>query len=218
LSQVSSLSLALPSAIRGGSGSSVRALDSRQKFEAMKITCERKPHGTRLRYVSGCKCMLCRAANSRYECDRAKARNEGDWNGIVDAGTAREFLLRLARKGIGRRSVGAATGISDTILFQIRNGTRRRIRARTERLILQVDESARGDKTLVPGKRAWKILDELLNRGYSKTQLAAWLGSKARIPALQINRPGLITARSESRVERLYTLINAGKLKRGKVA
>lgn len=55
-----------------------------------------KPHGTRLRYMAGCKCMLCRAANSRYETERAAARKNGDWNGLVSAIHARRHILKLS--------------------------------------------------------------------------------------------------------------------------
>lgn len=40
-----------------------------------------KPHGVRLRYMAGCRCLKCRMANSNYETMRARARKAGDWNG-----------------------------------------------------------------------------------------------------------------------------------------
>ena len=42
-------------------------LDSLRSAAVLSID---KPHGTRLKYMGGCKCMLCRAANSRYETER----------------------------------------------------------------------------------------------------------------------------------------------------
>ena len=58
----------------------------------MKQRCAEQPHGTRSRYVSGCKCVPCRAANSRYQSGRFYAIRDGDWNGFVNAATARAWL------------------------------------------------------------------------------------------------------------------------------
>ena len=69
-------------------------LDSLRSAADLSAT---KPHGTRLKYMGGCKCMLCRAANSRYETERAVARKNGDWNGIVDARAARRHILKLSK-------------------------------------------------------------------------------------------------------------------------
>jgi len=40
-------------------------------------------------------------ANSRYETERAVARKNGDWNGIVDARAARRHISKLSKAGIG---------------------------------------------------------------------------------------------------------------------
>jgi hypothetical protein len=47
------------------------------------VLAEKKSHGTRIKYMAGCRCLICRAANSNYECARAKARKNGQWNGLV---------------------------------------------------------------------------------------------------------------------------------------
>lgn len=51
-----------------------------------------KQHGTRIRYMGGCRCLPCRAANSRYECERQARRNLGLANG-------RELSSRLGYRG-----------------------------------------------------------------------------------------------------------------------
>jgi hypothetical protein len=49
------------------------------RLAAVKATCAQKAHGTRARYVGGrCRCMLCRAANSRYQSGRAQAQANGE--------------------------------------------------------------------------------------------------------------------------------------------
>lgn len=161
-----------------------------------------RPHGNRLRYMAGCKCFKCRRSNSDYERIRQAARFAGDWNGIVDAGPARAHLLKLARAGVGRRAVGAVTDISDSILHEIRHGRRLRIRARTERKILAVSVSiGRSDQAKVPALRAWRLIDKLLEEGFTKAGLAKLLGYCS--PALQLQR-GRITARNEHRIIALH--------------
>ena len=93
---------------------------------------EGRSHGTRVRYLGGCRCTDCRQANTQYERDRQKARAEGDWNGIVDAAAARQHLLDLAAQGVGRRAVADASDVPGTILCEVRSGRKTKIRARTE--------------------------------------------------------------------------------------
>jgi hypothetical protein len=129
-------------------------------FAQLRERCMRGPCGTRAKYRGGCRCMLCRAANSRYETARGKES---------------------------------------------------RIRARTERKILAADESIRADRSLVPARPSWQLIDKLLGEGYSRTQLARWLGSKAKTPALQL-RGRRITARTALNVERMVRAVEDGRL------
>ena len=163
-----------------------------------------KPHGTRIRYMGGCKCVPCRAANSRYESGRLEARRNGDWNGLVDAGRARRHLRRLSRAGIGRLSVAEACDVGKTSIAEIKNGIKKRIRARTERRILAVDKGAISGGQIVPAVGTWKRISRLLEEGFSKAELARRLGY--RRPALQLH-PERITARNRMKVQRLYNRI-----------
>lgn len=160
-----------------------------------------RPHGDRLRYMAGCKCFQCRRANSDYERTRQAARLSGDWNGIVDAAPARRHLFRLSRLGVGQWSVVAATDIARSMIHEIKNGDRLRIRARTLRKILAVTPAMRADGSNVAAARAWRLIDELLEEGYTKAALARLLGYRS--PALQLRRDR-ITARNEQRVIALH--------------
>lgn len=161
-----------------------------------------RPHGDRLRYMAGCKCFKCRRSNSDYERMRQAARLAGDWNGIVPADAARAHLIKLARAGVGRRAVGDVTDISDSILHEIRHRRRLKIRARTERTILAVTAAlARTDQAKVSASRAWRLLKQLIDEGYTKAAIAKLLGYRS--PALQLRRDR-ITVRNEQRVIALH--------------
>lgn len=181
---------------------SVNRLSARGLKPVAELAADRE-HGDRLRYMAGCRCFHCRRANSAYEAARKVARANGEGNGIVPAATARAHLAALSKAGIGRRMVSAACDVSETCLQEVIAGRKVNIRAATERAILAVTTAAAGDGTLVPGKATWKMLDQLLEDGYTKSYLAACLGSKAKTPALQLKRD-FVTVRNAHLVERMF--------------
>lgn len=162
---------------------------------------ESKPHGVRLRYMGGCRCTACRAANRAYENQRIKARKAGDWNGIVAADEARVHLLSLRKHGVGRRTVKACTDLGDSILQKIVSGEKQRIRARTARLILQVDKTMAADHALISAKRSQRLITLLLEEDYSESYLADRLGYKTGRLQFTADK---ITVRNAARIERLY--------------
>lgn len=170
-----------------------------------------RPHGDRLRYIGGCRCQECRAANTAYERQRAVARKAGDWNGIVPATRAREHMAKLSAAGVGRRQVSDASGVADSILFSVVNGTRANLRALTERAILAVTVAAAADHALIDAKPTWKLLDALVAWGYPKSHLARELGRQT--PALQIGRKQC-TVRNAFEVQRLYERLKCVPSKR----
>lgn len=159
-----------------------------------------KPHGVRLRYMAGCRCDACRKANSQYENERQQARRRGDWNGIVPADRARAHLQALSRQGVGRRAVQACTDVADTVLSAIRSGEKKRIRARTERLILQVTRDQAADHALISGRRTRYLIQLLLDEDYTEEFLAQRLGYTTG----RLQFTDRITVRNAARVERLY--------------
>lgn len=170
-------------------------------MKPIAMLAEAKPHGTRVKYMGGCRCLPCRAANARYECRRLAARRSGDWNGLIPAGRARQHLLALSRAGVGRRTVADITGVPQSLLHRIRTGRRSRIRARTARRILLVTRTAMNNARLVPAGRAWRMIDRLLEEGFTRAEIARRLGYRG--PTLQFSRTRM-TARSQMRIERFY--------------
>ena len=170
-------------------------------FQALRSRGADLPHGRRLRYLAGCKCMLCRATASRYESKRLRARRNGDWNGIVDAGKVREHLRKLSKLGVGYRQVASVADVSVTVLCEVKAGSRKNVRARTERRVLAVDATCRADKVSIPAGPTWRLIEKLLKfHFHTKQELAQALGYSM---AIQFGR-GRITVRNAHRVAKLY--------------
>lgn len=184
---------------------STRTLASRGLKPAAVLAANRD-HGDRLRYLGGCRCDDCRRANTAYECARAKARKGGDWNGNISAAKARRHLLALSEQGIGKRAVQAATDIGTSILQGIRSGTKKKIRARTERKILAVTKEMASDHALIPAADTWALINKLIVEGYTKAQLAELLGYSNQ--ALQFRRDQ-ITVRNAHEIRKLYNKLEA---------
>ncbi len=152
--------------------------------------------------MAGCRCLPCRCANARYETERNRARKSGDWRGLVDARRARRHIAALSRHGVGYKTVADCADVSRTIVAKIKRGERKRIRANTERRILEVGPRLLPDSALVPGAGTRRLIARLLEEGYSKASLARALGYKT--PALQIAHREQVTVRTRARVLALY--------------
>lgn len=90
----------------------------------LKLAPAKRPHGTRARYASGCRCLPCRAANSRYQSERLRARRSGDWNGVVCSDRARRHIETLRGRGIGYKQIAAAADLPTSIVWGIKTGAR----------------------------------------------------------------------------------------------
>jgi len=122
-------------------------------LESIGRLAEEKPHGTRMRYMAGCRCRHCRTANAEYMRTRARARREGDWNGLVPAPPARRHIKMLSQLGIGRIVLAKMCGIAQTTIQEIKSGTKRSIRKHTETAILSIARSCQtiGNQNRQPG-------------------------------------------------------------------
>jgi hypothetical protein len=181
-----------------------------QKILDLIERCKTLPHGTRARYAAKCRCDECRTANREYARRRTRQVIRGIRNPIVPADAARKHLRQLAAAGIGTWAVADVTGLSRGVIQQVRMGQQTQLRLRSEELILGVDKRAISDSTLVSAAPTWRILDGLVSDGYTKTQLAKWLGL-AR--AIQFRRDR-VTAKTALRVRKLAAAIKAGQLRR----
>jgi DNA-binding Xre family transcriptional regulator len=132
----------------------------------------------------------------------------GITNHIVDAAKAKTRILKLRKRGIGRRYLSELIGIPESSISKIASGKKRRIREATLAKILSValDKLPKG-KALIDAKECWKMLEELLSEGFTKAELANRLGYKS--PAIQIHREK-ITVDTFKRVKSFYNRIMIG--------
>lgn len=170
---------------------------------SLETLAQRAEHGTRTRYVAGCRCPACREANNAYARLVGKRVRAGLGDPLVDASRARRHLERLSRYGIGRRTVADVAGVPPSSLGAIRSGAKRHVRKSTERKILGVGPDCLTDAKLVPSDSTRKAIAWLLAQGFTRTELAARLGSTAKSPALQILKRSTVTARTRARVLKL---------------
>lgn len=161
-----------------------------------------KPCGTRLRYYAGCRCSECKAANAAYERERIEARKRGEHNGLVSADRARAHLLKLSKRGVGRKTAADAAKVAASIVSKIVDGQRTKIRAQTERRILAVTEATAADGARRPARATWQMLDELIASGYSKASIASAVLGRPVI-SLQISRRA-VEVKTEARVRAVY--------------
>lgn len=168
-----------------------------------------KPHGTRLKYLGGCRCVPCRAANSRYSVFRSKLNKQGKSNPIIDANNVKQRLALLSQHGIGLRSVADITDISRSVLQKIKNGERLGIRKQNAQKVLNIEPTAiiHGNQ-IISAKTTWKQIRWLLSEGFTQGALAKRLGYKT--PNLQINKKNIKTA-TALKVEKLYNQMRLGE-------
>jgi hypothetical protein len=171
---------------------STRPTDLKTEFE----------HGTRSRYVVGCRCASCKEANRLFYHKRIKRKIYGDWNGLVTPGKVRQRLKKLSRKGIGYKTVAKEAGVSRTVLQQVMSGRRKHICARTERKVLALREDCLADHAIIDATETWRQINALLRDVYpSKSALAKALGFKT--PAIQI-RKDRVLVKNAKKVEKIY--------------
>lgn len=121
----------------------------------------------------------------------------------IDASEARKHLLWLSSVGVGKRRVAEVTGISLTSIWKIRSERLTKCRKSTVDKILAVGRSKAADHAYVDAKATWRRIDDLLAHGWTKTAIARALGSKAKVPALQLSC-SQVTAKQARAIEQLH--------------
>lgn len=169
-----------------------------------------RPHGTRAKYVlERCRCEPCRADNRQKERERRLAIQRPDqvWAPYVPAGRARQHIAELAAAGVGLKQVSRVSGVSHGTLSKLvyglaGRGPSKRIRPETERRILGVNAGHAADAAKIPAAPTWRLLDDLIARGWTRTWIATELAGKPT-PGLQIRRD-LVRASTARKVAALH--------------
>lgn len=111
------------------------------------------------------------------------------------------------KRGIGRDTVADLTGIAPSTLAVIRKGSRKNLRAMSERAILAIElDAVLNAGQVISAVKTWERIRWLMGQGFTKTELAQRLGYKRQI---QFNRNS-ISARNAMKVERFYNTLRAG--------
>lgn len=95
--------------------------EKRLKQRLMETTdgledCGRSSHG---RFVAGCRCKACRAANSEYAKQRVKRKAYGKPSLFVDAGPVRDRILKLRSMGYTNKEIERLSGVGHTTIHGI---------------------------------------------------------------------------------------------------
>lgn len=141
------------------------------------------PHGTRARYLRGCRCVQCRSAHAQY----VYAQWRGQIAPLVLAAQAKAKLEQLARAGVGHRRAADLAGVSERTVLRIRLGQTLRIHATVEAAILGIRPSlAHGCYVDIPQAAiAKRWLLSLLGEDFTAAQIAPTIGvSPAQVRAI----------------------------------
>lgn len=170
-----------------------------------------RAHGTYVKYViDRCRCLLCRDANADYE-RRRRQRIEPAY---VSAGKARRHLVELQAAGVGLKTVAKVSGLAHGGLSKLVYGDSstgrppsRRIRYRTQDLILAVSPADAAPHAPVPAAATWELIDEMVAAGVPKIRIAEGIGQSG--PGLQLGR-STILAKNARRVAALHASWRSG--------
>ena len=169
-----------------------------------------RPHGTHAKYVvEKCRCEPCTKATRDYERRRVHAINRPDetWVPYVPAGPARRHVRDLMAMGIGPKSIAKLSGVPHGAISKLIYGNykgrraSRRIRPETARRLLAVTPEMASGAQKVDASPTWALLDDLIDKGWTRAELARRLGQKG--PGLQVRRTK-VRASTARTVERLH--------------
>ena len=164
------------------------------------LTCYRWGTEPGQDWTKGCRCDDCRIAAVTYNKVLERRRSKGIET-LFDNTEAREHLRWLSANGVGWRTVHEQTGLSQTAINNIRLGRFRRSRRETIDAILAVGTHNRAGGGRVDAGPTWRLIEDMLRYGYTKTYIAGRLGSSAKRPALQIKRDLVLQSTADAVAE-----------------
>lgn len=146
-----------------------------------------REHGTRTKYVhEHCHCEPCTRANSASNRARERAKLYGRYDAYVKAGPIRAHVLMLSQSGMGRRRLSELSGVSQSAIQTLKNGTTgkrggrppERIRKETAARLLEVqpDPALLAAHSMVPARGTQRRVQALATQGWTLTRIAGQVG------------------------------------------
>ena len=132
------------------------------------------------------------------------------WDGLVSAAAVKRHLLKLRRRGVGYKAVADACDVANMVLSDVLAGRKKRIRASTERAVLEVDANAIADHALVDAAPTRALFEELRERGFTLRHLDELLGG-AGVPRYRGEREHVL-AKTALQVEQLWRQVQRGEI------
>jgi hypothetical protein len=140
--------------------------------------------GSDWRYKKGCRCEECRKAHAEYE-KKMKALRKKEKAGLlvrqkqlVKIDEVRNHVRFLHSHNVGARSIGAATGISFTTVYEIGWGSRKYCTKKVGDKILALGIKKVYRHQLTDTEKVKQMLEEMKSKGYKKWQIGMMLGYK----------------------------------------
>lgn len=173
-------------------------------------------HGTRSRYVAGCRCTPCRKANTVSESDRRRRQLYGAPGAYVPSSAARAHLHALLAAGHSVRAIARAAGVSRQTVIRLQRAEGRRpaegrVHATTAARLVELSPGGLdvADGAFVNARGAQRRLKALMAIGWTMPALADALGRKP-CNLRRVLDAGQVTRRTDREIRDLYdTLWNA---------
>lgn len=130
----------------------------------------RHPHGTKMRYLAGCRCLSCRRGNRDYERKLQRDRKLYGPNDLVSPERVLAHLRYLKTFGMGHKTVARHARVSKTSLAEIIWYGRKHIRRRSEARILAIQPTLETlpRNTNIPAAETVAKVHQLLKWGYTR--------------------------------------------------
>lgn len=175
-----------------------------------------KPHGHKMRYLAGCRCVHCRYGNAAYERKLEEDRKRLGPNDLVTTGRVRQHLKYLQQFGMGHKTVAKQAGVGKTVLAEILWYGKKQMRRRGEARVLAVQPTldTLPKNVTVPAAETLARLRQLVSWGYPKTLInrdgLALRGMGLQVQSLR-GKSGVVAVKTAVRVRDFFARIEKAR-------
>jgi hypothetical protein len=172
-----------------------------------------RAHGTRSRYVHGCRCRPCRDANTDYENRRSKLIVYGQWTPFRPAGITVQRVEWLRREGMGLHTIAELAGTHRSVLQKLLRGETCQVRIETQTAVMAIEPTLENlrPSTLVDAAPTWRLVRGFLAVGFTKAEIGRWVTKDPRTRSLQLHTEK-VSARNAAAVADLHARWVAGEI------